>query len=234
MTQFLNILNEGREVLIDSEMQNYSLLASGTANVPELGTTINFTEVVFGTPLVFVRFHSTKQYAGMTVLTKSSAKFQIYGSNVPNPGNGYLERQIGVLEYQIFGVASSILPNGNAGLQCFNNGILVYDSNRPSPRISEICINPFPIQAPANTNRQPQTFARAHNSGLSPWMMINASLTPYGFVFLQDSPSNTSVLLQPAFRSEPEGIRMGCVQAYSIGSQGRYWEDIIIPVPLMK
>lgn len=235
MSSGLNIFNNTGELLIDSERQNYSLIAEGTLSITSVQGVVNFTQVAFGTPLVFVRFNSTSQYVSLDAVTSTSATFAIYGSYVTEPRYGYLERQTGTLEYKIYGVASSLSSGGNLGIQCFDSiGRLTYDSNRPVPRISEIFVNPYPLQPPNNLDRQPQTLPYPHNSGASPWMLINGTLPGYGFVFLQDSPSNTSVLLKPAFRSQADGIRMAGVASYSIGSQGRYWEDIIIPVPLMR
>jgi hypothetical protein len=231
----IQIFNSFGDVLIDSENQNYSLLGEGTVSVAAGGTDISFPAAVGAPPLVFARFQSSTKYVGLTALDLSTARLGVFGSNVANPGDDYLRSQAATVEYKVFGVAKSLAPGGGFGLQCFDGaGVLVFDSNRPGPRVSEVAINTT-ITAPSDSNRQPQAPALAHSSGSSPWMLLNNTLNPFGFVFLQDTPATVSELLRPCVRSEAGGfVRMACASAGQIGTGGSYWPLIPIPFPLMK
>lgn len=225
----LEVYNDAGALIIDSNSPNYSLLASGTASS---GSAVSFPTTTVR-PLVFVRFNTPNRFVRVSDLTMSSVTFQTYDlqegtGNFANPVSGSTE-------YKVFGVASTLSPVSNFGLNVFDAaGNLIYDSNREVPRVKQVVTVPaLPVVSDGN---RASISAVSHSQGTNPWMLANSTFNTYGYVFFNDSPGTLSQLLWTAIRSDTNSgnrIMIEAVNGITIGSTGASWPNAPTQVALM-
>lgn len=225
----LEVYNDAGALIIDSNAPNYSLLASGTV--------ANDTPVSFPStpvrPLVFVRFNTANRFVRISSLTSDSVTFKIYDE--PAASTTYATEVSGSTEYMVFGVASTLAPVSNFGLNVFDAaGNLVFDSNRVVPRVKQVVSVPAPA-APAGTFNPISVVG--HSQSSNPWMLANSTFNYFGYVYHDDNPAHLSYLMPLAIRSDDTGsgkrIMLEAVKGAPIGSQGSTWPNVPTQIALI-